>query len=317
MILMPVLLLAAVFLLWKERRDREAMLMGAGFAVLLVPLALWLVFYPDRFSNIAAAYTPHAGGGVTLRDRMTAFWMFFNPDYLFISGDGRMTNSTRAAGLFPLSFAILIPIGLFRLARKETRLIGLLVVIGFLMAPVATAVSGRLEINRVLIAIPFGVIAAACGAAYMFSRSGAGRAAAIVLTLGVLVQFAGFYRHYHGPYPVAAGAWFGGDNRTAINLVLDRVASSDVPRVYLDGRTPIERYWRFYAAARGRGDLAEVPQYYDPTETVFSDAPRGAIAVCEAVTNACAGMESAGWTLVNAVTRIDGEVTHRIYQRGQ
>lgn len=316
MIVMPALLLVAMALLWRQRRAPEGVAMAAGFALLLLPLSGWLIWHPDRFTSIATAYTPANGGGVTMSERLTAFWMFFSPDYLFISGDGRMTNSTRAAGLFPLAFAILIPLGLYRLATGDAGLAGRLVATGFLLAPIATAMSGRLEINRVLIAIPFGVLAAATGAACLASRRGASRVAATVLVLGAGAQFPGYYAHYNGAYRMAASAWFGGDNRAAINHVLDRMTDANAPRVYLDGRTPIERYWRFYAIARGRADLAEWPIYYGPG-VMFADAPVGSLVVCESMEEACGGMDATQWTLQRSVARLDGAVTHRVYLRSR
>jgi hypothetical protein len=42
------------------------------------------------------------------------YWRFFDPSYLFVSGDSSMVNTTRTAGLFPMAFAVLLPIGIVR-----------------------------------------------------------------------------------------------------------------------------------------------------------------------------------------------------------
>jgi 4-amino-4-deoxy-L-arabinose transferase-like glycosyltransferase len=315
MVVMPMLLLFSIAALWREGRQKEMRWLIGGFALLLVPLAGWLVFHPDRFSNLLTSYrlegVPSAD---SLRDRITAFWMFFNPDYLFISGDGRVTNSTRQAGLFPLAFAVLLPVGLYRLVSSR-RSIGVLIAAGFVIAPLATALSGRLDINRVLCAIPFGVIAAAVGAEYLLGKARGLTIAGGLLVLVVALQFAVFYRHYAGPYRISSAVWFGGDNRSAVNDALDRVIATS-PRVYLNGRTPIERYWRFYAAVRGRDDLADSPRYYDPVRPDVVDAEPGSLVVCELLHSTCPiAASDPHWTLVASGTQPDGSVAHQVYLR--
>ena len=218
-VVMPLLLVAACGVCVRRDRRGDAAQMLLGFGVMLLPLIVWLIMHPDRFTNIYVAYRPSGmatSGGV--RERLTAFWMFFSPDYLFISGDGRLTNSTRQAGLFPIAFAVLIPVGLYQLVRERGP-VGALVAFGFFLSPIATALLGHLEINRVLTAIPFGVLAAGAGASHLWAMNGAVKWIAAVLVLGVAIQFAGFQAHYLGPYRTQAGFWFGGNSRTAINLV--------------------------------------------------------------------------------------------------
>lgn len=316
-VLMPVYLLATVILFWSAGRMKATVAMIAGFSMMMLPLAGWLIYHPDRFTNIATAYAITGDNPITMRDRLTAFWMFFNPDYLFISGDGRMTNSTRVAGLFPIAFAFLIPIGLIRLARGVAGVSGRLVVAGFLLAPLATAASGRLDINRVLITIPFGVLAAVAGLLFAVSFAKTAKRSQVfvaMLLLSIAAQSVVGYRYYFGSYRVAAGTWFGGDNRYAINAVLDRIVDRTGAQVYLDRRTPIERYWRLYAAARERDDLANIPAYYDSLPSILQGARVGALVVCEGREDPCASLGS-GWAKKESVFGADGASTHQIYVR--
>jgi 4-amino-4-deoxy-L-arabinose transferase-like glycosyltransferase len=316
LIVMPVLLLAAVAVFVAMGRSRDARWMVAGFAVMLAPLALWLIFHPDRFTNLLAAYRPSdAATAAGMREQVTAFWMFFSPDYLFLTGDGRLTNSTRFAGLFPLASAVLIPIGLYRLIQKDAGAVGFLVVAGFMLSPLATAASGRLEINRVLHVLPFGVLAAVAGLRYMWMSGGSARIAGAVLTLSVALQFASFYNNYTGPYRTQAAAWFGGNSRTAINAVLDQLGGESRP-VYLNRRTPIERYWKFFAAARRRDDLTDHPTYFEPSALEPDTLPPGSFIVCES--DIGIGKQLAGdprWRHVVAATLPDGMVSHDVFER--
>lgn len=316
MIIMPVLLGAATVKFgWKGRRH-EAAWMLAGFAITLVPLAIWLVFHPDRYTSLVTAYRPTGlVTSVGVRERLTAFWMFFNPDYLFISGDGRLTNSTRYAGLFPIACAVWIPVGFYRLMRGDLGTVGLITATGFILSPVATAVSGRLEINRVLYVIPFGVLAAVAGARFLWASERRWRWLTVVLAASLAAQFAGFYRHYVGPYRVESAVWFGGNSQSAIDAVLDRMEHA-TPPVYLNRRTPIERYWRFVAATRQREDLADHPTYFDPNAFDPDTAPPGSLIVCEPDVPIIGRLATDGrWRLVVAATLPDGAVSHTVFER--
>jgi hypothetical protein len=89
--------------------------------------------------------------------------------------------------------------------------------------------------------------------------------------------------------------------------------------VWLSARSPIERYWRFYAIAAGHEDWASSPVYYDPA--AFSDAQVGdaAILVCGVGDPACESLSrNADWTRVQRILEPDGrESFHVFVRRGQ
>lgn len=295
LIMMPVYLAMTIAVV-RFRHGTWAWPAVTGFAAALVPLLAWQIAHPDRYTNLLAVYRlQDAANPITVQQRLTAFWMFFNPDYLFVSGDSRLTNSTRTAGLLPLACAVLIPAGLVRLARGQGGPLGWCVLAGLLSAPLATAISGRLEINRALHVLPFAVLVAMYGVAAMVSgRRVIVRAAAVALLAGVAVQFAGLYSHYMAGYRQASEPWFGGDTRAAVNAALVR-AESGAP-VYLDAGTPIERYWRFYALARDARGLVEWPTYFDARQFDPERVPAGAVLVCTRGDAVCSALgSSASW----------------------
>ena len=50
-----------------------------------------------------------------LTERISLYWRFFDPAYLFVSGGfARLTNSTRHVAVFLLPFLVLVPLGLSR-----------------------------------------------------------------------------------------------------------------------------------------------------------------------------------------------------------
>jgi 4-amino-4-deoxy-L-arabinose transferase-like glycosyltransferase len=317
LIMMPLYLTATVGILVRERRITALWPVLAGFAAALIPLVLWQLAYPDRYDRLAAAYrVPVAFSGDAIRARLATFWMFFNPDFLFLSGDSRMTNSTRSAGMFPIACAVFIPVGILHLWRRTTRgPLDRILVAGFLVAPLATVVSGHLEINRVMYAIPFGVLVAAGGVtALLSSRSSAIRFSASVLLAGVVLQFGFLYTEYMGAYRVSSAPWFGGDARGAVE---DVIAHSPVSAIYLNGRTPIERYWRFYVLAHGQPGLLDRPTYYDADGFEPSMAPDRSLLVCvrtDSVCNELSGL--ADWRRVSARIEPDASVSFEVFEKG-
>jgi hypothetical protein len=285
-----------------------------GFAVGVIPLVWWHIEFPNRFTSLVSIY--HLYDGQPLRDRISVVWSFFSPDYLFISGDSRITNSTRTAGMFPLACAVLMPIGAFHLARGRAGAIGSVILFGLLTAPLASAVSGKLDINRVLVALPFGVLAAIAGVEYLLAdQKRAIRMTALALLGAAVLQFRAVYADYMGPYRVMSAPWFGGNARAAVTEVLRR-SEGVTPPVYLNLRTPIERYWRFYALAGGRADLAGHPTYYDPGRFRTGEPALGSLLVCELTMGNCGLFTSASpWNLVSTISEPDGSPSFALYQR--
>ena len=94
------------------------------------PIALWHVAHPERYADSMHAYRFDDSASVQtapmwsvagLRARLSAWWQYFNPDFMFLSGDSSLTNSTRSAGFFPAAFALLLPLGIVRLVRFALR----------------------------------------------------------------------------------------------------------------------------------------------------------------------------------------------------
>ena len=192
---------------------------------------------------------------------LNLYWLFFDPAYLFVSGDPSLINSTRTTGLFPYAFALLLPIGLIAAVRAKQPL-GWVLAAGFLAAPIVSVISGAIEMNRVMFVIPFAVLVAAFGAvALIDSRSALARMFAALLLVSVVWQFVGFYRDYMSDaYRMRAATWFSGNPREALRELIARAGSGPI---YISGDIEwIHRFWRFYAIEAGRLDLVERTTYF-------------------------------------------------------
>lgn len=324
-VLMPAYLAASVWLLADRRERRLARWLLLGFLVGALPLLAWLWLHPERLLHLADSYRlaerwSGASTGMSVRGLLDGLrraidvtWAFFDPSLWFIGGFARATNSTGYAGMFPLAFAVLVPVGLVQSWRGGS-MGGRLVVLGCAVAPIASAISLQLEINRVLVVLPFGALAAAAGAHALLTSSRARRWVGIVLVLAVPVQFVGFYLDYMGPYRVRSSAWFGGNQRAAVLAALDSV-SRHGSAVFLPRRTPIERYWRFYAIVAGRPDLAERPIYYVEDSFDAGSIRQPAVIVSFPGDEASRSAEKNGWRLVGTIRELDGQASFLVYER--
>jgi len=324
MVMMPVYLAISLATVWRDWRRPPARLIVLGFVAALLPLVAWHWWHPERFAEVFAVYRPAgeapalSAPGVLgmLRDRLSVGWSFFDPDLWFVSGSGRVTNSTRMAGLFPLAFAVLLPVGVYATLRGRLGRLGPIVLIGCVSAPLATVLSGKLEVNRILFVLPFGVLIAAAGLAQLWEARGIKRAIGIGLVAVVCGQFAAVYVDYMGPYRERSSAWFGGNMRGA---VMAAIASKEAGggEVWLNAKTPIERYWKFYAIATGHQDWATSPRYYDPAHLVATAMTPPAILVCGAQDAACRAVGGrASWREVQRIREPDGQESFSVFATG-
>lgn len=305
---------------------RSALLIG--FLVPLLPMAAWYVTHPERYAQIIDAYKLYSAGATpiegavrlaaydSVRLRLNLVWSFFSPEFLFISGDSSFINSTRQIGLFPLAFAVLIPAGLYQLARNGGDM-GRVVLAGFVTAPLASVVSGAIEMNRIMYAIPFGVLTAAFGArALLGARQQLWRWAAVAMLVSVPLQFAGFYRDYIGRYRVASSFWFGGNLRAALTDVI-RLEGEQTRPVYISGTIPFaNRYWRFYALVERRSDLIDQATFYEPQKLDSATVPPGSHLVCAIRQGGCEPQSSSGmWTRVSTAVEPDGTESFAVFER--
>jgi 4-amino-4-deoxy-L-arabinose transferase-like glycosyltransferase len=287
--------------------------------LILAPMVIWYATHPERYGQLIEAYrlygsgTPGAAPMPELAPGTPAgpqrwiglLWQFINPDFLFLSGDSSLINSTRSAGLFPIAFAALIVAGVWSAARSSDTLTRV-VLAGLVTAPLASVLSGAVEMNRIMFVIPFGVLMAAIGAAALLKGSTAQRVLAVTLLLTVPIQFAAFHRYYVRDYPAQAGPWFGGNLRDA---VLTTIAGSGP--AYVSSRIPMaERYWKFYLPRDQRERPLE--RFVDPP----GNAAVGSRAVCAAADPACAALgRSAQWQQAAAIRELSGEVSFLVFER--
>lgn len=303
-VMMPIYLLVTLTIGYWRIGLSAVVKAAAAFAATLVPMVLWYVTHPERNSQIVSAYRLDASAESPFARWLGLYWSFFDPSFLFVSGDSSLINSTREAGFFPLAFAILLPAGLYAVVRSRHPL-ALTIGIGFLTAPLVSIISGAIEMNRVMFAIPFGVLLAACGAhAMLRARPIPVRAVAVILLLTVPLQFSGLYAGYFGGYRLTAAPWLAGNAREALRALMAQAETRQGP-IYISQEIDwVHRTWRFYAIADGRLDLIGRTSYY--FETPPSDAGAGSSLICPASSSRCQALKQHGWIEVATVPSLDG-----------
>lgn len=295
-----------------------------AFAAVLLPIVAWHIWHPERIAQIISYYRlfdrPPEAEGLSLVDairlRLGLYWSFFSPEFLFISGDSSIVNSTRTVGLLPLSFAVLLPVGVYQLSRNARGAIGKIILAGFLSAPLASLLTGHLEMNRLMFVLPFACLVAITGVWAMTRSTNLWwRMAGVALVAAVPLQFAGFYADYMGDYRVRAAPWFGGNLRDAMLTAIDRENHEQRPLFLGDDVEFERRYWRLYALIRHRPDLIDRPAIVDGAGLLASTSPR-ALLVCKVGGRACqAAAAEPQWHRVMTSADPDGRERFAVYER--
>jgi len=315
-VMAPIYFAMTAWLATRREGIKAVAPMAIAAAVVLTPLAVWTATHPERYSQLIEAYRLYGSRGdasaavlapgtpAGLQTWVALVWQFFSPDFLFISGDSSLINSTRTAGLFPIAFAILIPAGIWSAIRsRETW--ARVVLAGFVTAPLASLVSGAVEMNRIMFVIPFGALLATAGVTMWLDGGRLGRIAATTAVAAIAVQFAVFHGHYLERYPAQAALWFGGNVRDAVT----EVSKGEGP-IYLSAHIPFgHRYWSFYAPNEQRLRLVQT----------FTDLPEsttpGARAACPAASGCDALRADARWRQVAAIREPSGDESFLIFER--
>jgi 4-amino-4-deoxy-L-arabinose transferase-like glycosyltransferase len=306
-IMMPVYLVLTWFALFEtsERSRRPYLIATAGFVWPLAIAVFWLSRHPSIVAETLSRYqlgpalaASKAAGRFVLpttleqlrqplrffniTGRVSLYWYFFDPSYLFVTGSyANIINSTRRVGVFLVPLLVFVPVGIAFLVTSRRRLVTVLLVAGFLSAPLAAVlvVPEPYAIDRELVVLPFAVLIAAFGVrAMLTARATLWRAAGISLLALVPLHFAFFCTDYWRDYPLRIAYWFEGDHRAALETVIARRPADRSSPVYFgDGLPYIDAYWRFYLLKNHRQDLLSHTLYLKPTDNVDAIVQPGSL----------------------------------------
>jgi len=259
-----------------------------GFALALVPLAPWLFFHPSLPSETFRNYL--VGHGARAAERLSLYWDYFNPSYLFFSGGSNPMWATRRAGVFLLVAAVLLPIGVRQLIAVKPSPVPRLVLLAFVMAPLPIVIGlpedPRYFTPRDLLVVPFGVLICTAGIEWLLERGrGVGRVAAFACVAAALMQFTTFARDYFTDYQLRSAYRFDDVNFQAVmSAVVVADSAGHVPLVFLNDDLEESRVaqWKFHSLARGRDDIWQRTRYFKAAALNLQDLPAGSLLVLHA-----------------------------------
>lgn len=248
-VMMPLyFVLTCLMLAWQKEPPRAYRLAAAAFVPWLAPFIVWLARHPAAYGATIQKYGVYDANQLnavqglrsflsftSVSQHLSQYWNFFNPSFLFFGSGTKVMFSTGLAGVFLLTFAVFLIIGIYR-ALKQPTPISLILVAGLATAPLpALVVAEENAIFRALSLLPFAVLLATMGVEYLWSASIRKPVGAIYGPLAVAALAGG----------VAYGAW--------TLLTQSRITRSSVPLVALGagallvGRVDRVKQWKIVA----------------------------------------------------------------------
>jgi 4-amino-4-deoxy-L-arabinose transferase-like glycosyltransferase len=199
-VMMPLYFLVTCLVVSRERNGlRLCVIAAAAFALPLLMLVPWLLSHPTAFADTVQRYELYDARHLNALQGIRAFfsypnaerlaslyWSFYNPGFLFFSGDRLMTFSTRSVGVFTLPLAALLALGVYYVCAERNPRPVFIVLVGFVTAPIAALLGSEdAAIIRAAELLPFAVLLATFGIEYLWSVRIPGRSVSWLLPAGV------------------------------------------------------------------------------------------------------------------------------------
>jgi hypothetical protein len=314
---MPLLLAISWLAYDRAGRDvrRASLWAAAGFLLPFLVAIPWIWSHPEMLRDTLARYLPAEGKPIAtlsrVRDKIGEYWDYFDPAYLFLTGGASLTTSTGRAGVLLAPCAVFLPLGMLDLLKRSTSAAMPVVLLGgfALSAVPATLFGERYMIQRELIVVPFAVLVAVFGVAFLLrQRNALVRWATIALLAAIPLQFAYVCRDYFTHYKVRSAFWYDpAAFRDVAEPVIAADAARELPAVYLrrdvDDAGP---KWRFFVTKHHRESLLRRTRYFDDAAADLADAPRGSMAVLYAHPYPQAALTSGHWIVADTAVDPDG-----------
>jgi hypothetical protein len=319
---------------FERKKPQLAAAVIVGFLLPLLPLLFWIRSHPGFLQSIVGGYHVYDANRMSplqgvkdllaynsVQERLSVYWDYYNPAYLFFSGGSNLAIATRRAGVFPLAFALFLVCGVSELWMRRRSSVALVLLAGFATAPLgATLVDDRYAIQRELVVVPFGVLVAVFGITFLLRhRQLIVRGIAVLLLASIPIQFGVFYRDYLTDYQIRSAFWFDPtDFRDVSRYMLAIAASRQVPAVYisntLDDAIP---RWRFYLTMHGATDLWPRTHFFSKENLIVGAVPVGALLVLDPRDPQLSALLGAGGccTVARRVTHAGGDESAVILAR--
>jgi hypothetical protein len=326
--LMPIyLLLFTVVMAWGSSiRARVVIALGGGFAIAMLPLVPWLITHPGQFAQQLNMY--HLAGSAntsTLRgllrqfnypntvEHVRVYHEFFNPSFLFLSGDASVIDSTRRAGVLLVPTIILLAVGINTIINHERNRASLLILLSFFAAPIAAAIVGEVKVNRALILLPTAALVCGYGLTNMLTwRMPSARRAIAVILIAATAQFAYFYWDYLGPFRTRSGVWFERNRYGAFDEIAKVLETGNAATLVYLPTSPewLMEHWQLYLAEHRRSEWVQRTRQFS---MIGGRIPEGAVGMMSVENAAVAAVTPAADHGVVTITEVDGTPSFYVF----
>jgi 4-amino-4-deoxy-L-arabinose transferase-like glycosyltransferase len=322
-VVMPMYLALTIAVMYRTRPAFSVIRsMVVAFLCCIIPVAIWLAMHPGMPAETFANYKVAANS--QLLERITLFWDYFNPSYLFFAGASNMMWSTRTAGVFLLPFGLLLPIGLWYLLTRRRSPAGFAIVIAFVLVPLpivaAMPEAPFYATARAILAIPFGVLIATAGLAWLLEGGSRIRIAVACAAIALMpLQFARFAQDYFTDYRVRSAPWIDVMNiRGVADYLIANDATNPAPAIYLSHDDMAEDKavkWKFHLLSSSRLDLWERSKYLESDEAVAQSFAPGSVLLLGAANPRIAGLQRDGWVVETVIEDVTGSPRTAVLRR--
>lgn len=185
-VMMPLYFGLTCLVLRQQQAPRRLYgVVAAAFLPLLLPFLVWLVRHPNAYGATIVKYGLYDASRLdavqglrsfisyeSVSDRLSHYWNFFNPSFLFFGSGTKLMFSTNRAGVFLIPLAVFLMVGIWQAFKHRASAINLTLLLGFATAPLAALiVAEENAIFRALLLLPFGVLLATMGVRHVWSAT--------------------------------------------------------------------------------------------------------------------------------------------------
>jgi 4-amino-4-deoxy-L-arabinose transferase-like glycosyltransferase len=336
LVTMPVLLILTFLALPSigVRQVKAYALVAAGFLLLALPLAIWLVAVPEVYAGFAGRYRDTGADVVRsplgffqlklMKERWSVYSSFFNWSFLFDRAGGHAISTTYSTGVFLKAMAVLLPLGVYHAMRNRRTVFTMLVLAVFLCAPLAASlVNERYTIDRAMVLVPAGALIGSFGIDWLLERrrlsflTWAGRVVCAGLMIWMAVQFKDFYHDYLTAYRNRSAFWFNGNHPGAFEPIVRDYRPGDPRIIYLSESLPwIRQHWKLYLLRTGRMDLLPRTMYFSLEHFDLASVRPGSVLLAgwdDPVSRAFARTNAV--TIAGVTTDLDGSISFVRFER--
>jgi len=333
-VMMPIYFALSAIVFWRVHglaSIRPLVAAALGFAVPLVLFIPWLWTHPAMLRETLDRYRMSDQEQVSMIQDPTnafrldkvaatasAYWSYFDPGFLFLTGGPSMTTSTGRVGVFLLPLALLLPLGVFALLRRpDPQGFHTMILLAVVTAPLAATLKGQpFMVQRVVFMFPFAALIATYGLEWLWERrTRAARIAATVLVAGIVVQFAVFYRDYFTHYKLRSAFYY--DPAAFADVAAYMMADEQAPLIYFSHEIDdVGAKWRYYTTRDGRQDKMARTRYVDNDGLDIGPSDPGSLLAVHMKAAELAALEKSGlWKIEKIISDVDNRPTVAILRK--